>query len=132
LILKHFFLSVYKCTALWVQNTNFPTSNSDMFWSILCSRAGFFFFGLVFVFLGLRLGFDFGRGSRKEEFCGAYLLAGLLHELPRSAENFCKFYFIAFSQVESRVYVGASLFLSHTLYLFLFPLCVFWPFGLSK
>jgi len=32
------------------------------------------------------------------------------HKLPRSAENFCKFYFIAFSQVESRVDVSLHIY----------------------
>lgn len=55
---------------------------------------------------------------------GAYLLASVSrsrprHELPRSAENFCKFYFIAFSQVESLVYAWLTRTLPHTLSLYL-------------
>lgn len=55
-------------------------------------------------------------GLRSTDY-GMVMMAGVLawsyicflafwHELPRSAENFCKFYFIAFSQVESRVDVS--------------------------
>lgn len=51
----------------------------------------------------------FGDWDRTGAGSWAYLLVGPLHELPRSAQNFCKFYFIAFSQVESRVYASHSL-----------------------